>query len=324
MGVAYYENPSIAANGEIALVRVSAYKETSIGEISINAAGKTPAIRLEAMLPGNQPRVSPDGRMIAYISNGEELMTFDRSTGSTRCQQTLATFTTNPAWSSDGRTLAFVSLRDGNADIWMTIKDENSPRRMTNDPANDFQPCWHADGVHLVWISDRNGIESLYCMNTVSGKINRLTEEPVENPAISPDGKHIAFVAQSRIGRSLRLHHLTEQLELGPLIWKLDGRVKVWAGYRPRFSPNGRWLGYEAPVEPAGGDIFAVPVNDPVGSPPVRLTAFPSPISTAFWWDWIDNDRLVVSYYPIQARLLLLRDADHWFERALVGKPAEP
>jgi Tol biopolymer transport system component len=211
-----------------------------------------------------------------------------------------------------------MSLRDGDADIWMISTDGSRVRRLTNDTANDFQPCWHPDGTHIVWISDRDGIESLYFMSTIDGSATRLTHEPVEYPAISPDGRLIAFVAQSRSTPTLRLHRLTDQLQLGQLLWQLDGRVSSWAGYRPRFSPDGLWLGFEAPVEPAGGDIFVVPVTDPGGQPPIRLTAFFPPVSTVPWWDWISSSRLVVSFHPLQSRLLLLLEADQWFERALI------
>jgi WD40 repeat protein len=281
-----------------------------------------PASKVEALMDGQQTRVSPNGKIIAYISNQYELMLLNRDSGTKRHLASLGSLVLNPAWSPDGRALAYMSLRDGSADIWMISVDGSVNKRLTNDPSNDFQPCWHPDGVHLVWVSDRDGVESLYCMSTIDGKTDRLTHEPVEVPAISPDGRLIAFVARIRVGRSLRLHRLTDRRRLGPLVWKLDGRETPWALYRPRFSPDGDWLGFEAPVEPAGGDIFVVPVNDPGGSPPARLTALPTPSFTGSWWDWIDANRLVVSYYPIQARLLLLRDADLWFERAQVGKTA--
>jgi Tol biopolymer transport system component len=210
-------------------------------------------------------------------------------------------------------------LRDGNSDIWLTTRDGSSTRNLTEHPANDFLPCWHPDGVHLVWISDRDGTECMYCMNTSTARIHRLNDEISGSPVISPDAKLIAFEVPSQAIKSLRVHHLDDQLQLGPLIFRLDSKVEIWAGYRPRFSPDGMWLGYQAPVEPAGSDIFVVPASNP-GAPPIRLTVLPTTNFKAHWWDWIDANHLVVSYFPIQARLVLLRDADRWFDRALMGR----
>jgi serine/threonine protein kinase len=313
-------HPSLSTDGAVALFRTVEHR-LRLGEIAINTGADSPAARIEPLpLPVKSafPRVTPDGRLIAYTSREEELWLFDRTQGSSRHLASIGISSFGPAWSPDGRFLAFTGLRDGQADIWITNAEGTSIRNLTNDEANDLQPCWHPDGSHLVWISNRDGLESLYCISTAGNDIHRVTMTPAESPAVSPDGGAIAFVVQTRTGKSLHLHRLTADLQLGPELWRLDGRLQPWAGYRPRFSPDGLWLGFDAPVEPAGGDLFAVPLANP-DTPPIRLTALPYPTFTHAWWDWIDSKRVVVSFCPVQARLLLLRDADRWSARALTG-----
>jgi len=42
-----------------------------------------------------------------------------------------------PAWSPDGRTIVFVSWRDGNGEVYAMDADGSSPRNLTQNPAND-------------------------------------------------------------------------------------------------------------------------------------------------------------------------------------------
>ena len=47
-----------------------------------------------------------------------------------------------PAWSRDGRTIVFVSWRDGNGEVYAMDADGSSPRNLTQNPAKDFHPAW--------------------------------------------------------------------------------------------------------------------------------------------------------------------------------------
>ena len=47
-----------------------------------------------------------------------------------------------PAWSPDGTRIAFVSRRDGDAEIYVLDADGSGVKRLTSDPANDRSPVW--------------------------------------------------------------------------------------------------------------------------------------------------------------------------------------
>jgi len=47
-----------------------------------------------------------------------------------------------PAWSPDGRWLAFSSARDGNLNLYLLEIDSGSLIRLTEDPAGDMEPDW--------------------------------------------------------------------------------------------------------------------------------------------------------------------------------------
>jgi Tol biopolymer transport system component len=48
----------------------------------------------------------------------------------------------DPAWSPDGKRLAFGSERDGNPEIYVMNADGTDVTRLTNNPAVDYQPAW--------------------------------------------------------------------------------------------------------------------------------------------------------------------------------------
>ena len=69
---------------------------------------------------------------------------------------------TLPAWSPDGRQIAFVSTRDGNPELYVMAADGQHPRRLTFNPGGDWRPAWLPDSRHLVFTSDPAGNNDIY------------------------------------------------------------------------------------------------------------------------------------------------------------------
>jgi Tol biopolymer transport system component len=108
----------------------------------------------------------------------------------------------NPKWSPDGRQIAFVSRRDGDANIYIMNSDGTIQERLVEHSGYDAQFNWSPDGSEIVFVFDRDGNSEIYKMNIYTKEITRLTFEPASDgePAWSSDGKRIAFVSSRAPG----------------------------------------------------------------------------------------------------------------------------
>ena len=98
---------------------------------------------------GDQPRFSPDGRRIVFVSHrtkNDDIWTMTRE-GSSQTQLTTdQKDDTDPFYSPDGRRIVFSSKRTGNYDIWVMDSDGGNQRQLTFDNADETQPCWSIGG----------------------------------------------------------------------------------------------------------------------------------------------------------------------------------
>ncbi len=127
----------------------------------------------------------------------------------TRARSTLVRLTNNnawdagPAWSPDGKRIAFCSNRDGKSEIYMMNSDGSDVKRLTNNLSEDFGPVWSPDGNKLLFDSERDGNKEIYVMDADGGNQIRLTRNNATDSATSwsPDGSQIAF-ASNRVDGS--------------------------------------------------------------------------------------------------------------------------
>lgn len=95
------------------------------------------------------PREGKEGLGVAVI---------DPETGIARKIDLLNVAGERPAWSPDGRFLAYETVSDGSWDIWLVTADGRNPRRLTSSPSNERSPVWSRDGKFLYFIRDNRGI----------------------------------------------------------------------------------------------------------------------------------------------------------------------
>ena len=149
--------------------------------------------------------------------------------------------------------IAFVSNRDGNAEIYVMDADGGNQRRLTNNRHDDWSPSWSPDGKRIALVSDRDGhpdvipgwfTSEIYVMDNDGGNQQKLTNNPNDDrsPSWSPDGKQIVFQSDRDEG--------DHNIEI--YVMDADGSNpqnltnNPTADYNPSWSPDGKRIAFSS------------------------------------------------------------------------------
>ena len=99
------------------------------------------------------------------------------------------------AFSADHRQT--VTVRgEGQFDLWWVNLADGVEKRLTDDPAADYDPVWSPVSNRIAFVSERTGNGDLYLLNLDDGAVIRLTDDANafdKHPSWSPDGASLAF-----------------------------------------------------------------------------------------------------------------------------------
>jgi hypothetical protein len=214
------------------------------------------------------PALSPDGRYISYIAYGSllrgevfpDLYLADAETGK-RLSRLVKTTTnpdfeqvrfiySQPAFSPDGRTLAFTGQRGGRDVLYLLdIRRRKVFRRIDLELDQILSPAFSPDGQRIVFSGMKHGSSDLYVVSVDGTRREQLTRDPYGDlqPQWSPDGRTIAFasdrgpdtdLAVLRIGK-LRITLL--DVETGAITQLPDqGGLST----NPQWAPDGRSIAF--------------------------------------------------------------------------------
>ena len=176
-----------------------------------------------------------------------------------------------PAWSPDGRTIVFVSWRDGNGEVYAMDADSSSPRNLTQHPAKDVASCLVArrteDRLRKPARRQLRGLRherrrereaepharsgERRLSNLVTRRAeDRVPARPPRTAATLPPDRFYSYdlyVVNADGSGLRRLHSDTGRVGFvtHPLVWSPDGRTIYFGRYRRQ---DRRERSAEAPV----------------------------------------------------------------------------
>src|SRR5260221_9967573 len=159
-----------------------------LGTVALSAAlsgqGAKRAITFDDMIKLHRvsaPRISGDGKWAAFAVSTPDMeanrnasnVWMVSTAGGEAMQVTQSGHDSSPAWSPDGKTLAFLSSRDGNSQVYLLSMEGGEAKKMTtlSTGADLFQ--WAPDGKALAFTS----AASLECKDdSCNGKLDEGKE----------------------------------------------------------------------------------------------------------------------------------------------------
>ncbi len=191
----------------------------------------------------SSPRWSPRGDFLVYTSNKGETGSFDLWLigADGRGDEALthdASLDWMPAWSPDGRTIAFVSDRDGSDGLWLIGTDGSGARKLASLA---YEPAWSPDGQRLAAYHIEAQTDGLFVLDPAGREAPRLVLEGGRMPCWSPDGRYLVAVKSDETGERLWLADLQRDAHepLGPATdglgwpsWGAHGPVVVYEASR--------------------------------------------------------------------------------------------
>ncbi len=251
----------------------------------------------------NGGALSPDGSRVAYCVNKVDaeadkefsaIHLLEIATGETRQMTSGKTLDRGMRWSPDGRSLAFVSDRGGQAQLYLLPVDGGEARQLTDfkrgigesvafSPDGDriaFSAVDDADAPDLsaepyrldrtVYRFDGIGylddaVQDIYALELASGEITRLTDDRGNNsnPRWRHDGSAILFDANMRVDAS---RAMTPDLKLVDLAGRQSTLLEDWASVeKASFTPDGGrvvFMGRPDDGKPIGtkSDLYALDI----------------------------------------------------------------
>ena len=187
-----------------------AYVSTSTGNAEIyvmNADGTSPTrLTIDPQADG-RPAFTPDGQTILFHSArtaGKQQIWAMNVDGSGLTQLTRDSVSFAPTVSPDGQTVAYVSMRDKNYDIWLMSRDGSNQRQFTRSPQQrESEPRFLRDGTLAYLVERREGnrtVQQVVRADLTTGGVTPLSgiDLALASFAVSPSGDLVALVVNAQ------------------------------------------------------------------------------------------------------------------------------
>jgi len=270
---------------------------TGIMQLWLMSSDGSNQIQVTSMNEGAcQPTWSSDGMKVAFISPcrrkegtypGAKIFVVDLATNSEPTPLPVPPSPAgdfDPAWSPDGKKIAFTSLRTGRPHIFVFNLDTSELQELSATRYFDRQPTWSPSGMQIafvrtnifdqIWIMADSGM--LDEQFTISGDANDQT------PVWSPDGQIIYYsqVRNNNVNTWLTALRYEDRKTSKEFRIPVENFGAYGPMYKPSVSADGYYLTFESWPDGTNHDIYRMAIN---GSDIVRLTTDPAADFSPSW-----------------------------------------
>lgn len=141
-----------------------------------------------------EPTISATQIAFAYAN---DIWAVAREGGTARRITSFQGTESRPAFSPDGKWIAFTASYGGNPDVYVVSADGGDPRRLTWHPGSDAVAGWTPDGTRVLFHSGRDGAPAgtarLWTVPVAGGTETPLPVASAMSGSISPDGTRLAY-----------------------------------------------------------------------------------------------------------------------------------
>src|SRR5437899_5516621 len=272
-----------SVRGAMVLLGVCASLALAIGWRSV--AAKPPSLRILTVtsFPGAEgmPSLSPDGNFVVFTwrgidsteaadvwvkaVDGDELK---RLTNTPQFHEAM------PAWSPDGRQIAYYRLEGIHSGGVFLVSPLGGPERKIADQGG--APAWTPDGQSLVMTDETVDGHGIFLQALETGARRRLTHSPAGFsdgfPKVSPDGMTVAFTRE----RSPQ-----SALFVVPMTGGEPTQLTAWSARIGRldWTPDGREILYPQ-LDTSGMRIFRITAT--AGQTPAPVAGLPSGVNMLY------------------------------------------
>ena len=146
----------------------------------------------------------------------------------------------SPAWSPDGKRVAYVSFEDRKPVIYIHELATGKRIALSNQKGNNSAPAWSPDGKKVALALSRDGNTQIYIINADGSGLQRITRGSTidTEPQFSPDGRFIYFTSDR--GGNPQIYRMSADGEGSEGAKRISFKQAFVTS--PRISPDGKNL----------------------------------------------------------------------------------